>query len=120
MDTGVGVSTAQPGDSSKSLAPDPLPQGPRSEYLALVLEVVPDVLPEHAMELVKKRHLPYGDEVVNAVVQGLLDDPSYPKAKINFASVDRPKPTGEAYRTLALVSCPSANGPPLALHQPKD
>ena len=103
MDVGVGVSTAQPGDSAELPTPNPFYQGPHSKDLALVLEVVPDVLPEHALELIKQRHLLYGDLVVEVVVQGLLDHPSYPKAKIDFASVDRPQPTGRNYRTSALV-----------------
>ena len=113
MDTGVDVPTFQPGRSTPLLAPNRTLQDPFLEHLALVLEVIPDVLPEHAMELIKKSRFPYKDQVAEEVLQGLLDDPSYPKAKIDFASVDRPKPTGKNYRTLTLVCCPSTNGPHL-------
>jgi len=111
MDIGVDVPTVQPGRSGPLQAPNRLLQDPFSEHLTLVLEVIPDVLPSHAMELIKKSHFPYQDQVVEEVLQGLLDDPSYPTAKIDFASVDRPKPAGKNYRTLTLVSCPFTNGP---------
>ena len=160
MDVDVEVPTVEAGPSDPSLAPDPFPQIPAiyaepwseaqtmqdpdmvsySAYLALVLEVIPDVLPKHATELIEMRHPDYGDQVVERVLQDLFDDPSYPKdekgvtgkwkakrkasemedklarppsrVKVDFASVDRPKPTGKNYQKLALVSCcPSTNGP---------
>jgi len=116
----VDVLTVQPGSSSPLLAPDRLIQDPFSEYLALVLEVMPDVLPEHAMELIKKSQFPYKDQVVEEVLQDLLDDPSHPKVKTDFGSVKRPTPTGKNYRTSALVSCPSTDGLPLVPRQVND
>jgi len=158
MDVDVDVPTAQAGPSTPSLVPDLFPQAPAtptelwsepqtmqdqdtdpySAYLALVLEVIPDVLPKYATELIEMRHPAYGDQVAERVLQDLFDDPSYPKddegvtgkwkakrkasemedvlarppsrVKVDFASVDRPKPTGKNYPKLALVSCPSANG----------
>jgi len=102
MDANIDIPT---GGSTPLLSPNPFPQDPYSEYLALVLGIIPDVSPDHAMELIKSHHPPYKDQVVEAVVQVLLDDHSYPKVESDFASVDRPKPTGRNYGTLALVSC---------------
>ena len=157
MDVDSDIPTAQAGPSASSLAPDPFPRAPvvhtepafepptsrgtdidpYSTYLALVLEVIPDVLPKHATELIATRHPTYKDQVVERVLQDLFDDPSYPKVekavtgkwkakrkasemedvlarppsrvKVDFAGVDRPKPTGKNYRQLALVSRPSAD-----------
>jgi hypothetical protein len=151
VDVAVPVHRAGPSTPLPTPAPDPFPhapiilidveteaasqttQGPDpdpySKYLALVLEVIPDVLPEHAMDLIGKRHPTYKGQVVERVLQDLFDAPSYPKTekgkgkgkrkaseiedvlerppsrvKIDFGSVDRPKPTGKSYRALALVS----------------
>ena len=107
-----------------------------SKHLALVLEVIPDVLPQHALELVAEFYPTYGDQAGEWVVQKLFDGSPYPKIgmgngkgkrkasdledsveaspariKIDFASVDRPKPTGKNYRTLALVSFSSSANP---------
>jgi len=159
MDVDVDVPTAQAGPSAPSVIPDPFPQvpaihtepwsepqttrgpdtDPYSAHLALVLEVIPDVLPKYATELIEMRHPAYGDQVVERVLQDLFDDPSYPKdekgatgkwkakrkasemddvlagppprVKVDFASVDRPKPAGKNYPKLALVSWPSTDGP---------
>jgi len=152
MDVDVDVPTAQAGPSTPLLAPDPFPQvpvihiepeavpqmvqepdaDPHSKRLALILEVIPDVLPKYAMGLIEKLHPTHNGQVVERVLQDLFDDPSYPKVekgpagkdkakrkasemedvlekppsrvKIDFANVDRPRPTGRNYRTLALVS----------------
>lgn len=107
---------------------------PYSKHLSLVLEVVPDVLPQHALGLIEMHYPTHKDQVVQWVLQSLFDDPSYPKVemataeqrkgkrkasemedgteepppklKIDFSNVDRPKPTGKNYRKLALVSLP--------------
>jgi len=155
----VDVSSAQAGPSTPSPAADPFPEvpvihiqpeiypqmtqeadtDPYSKHLALILEVIPDVLPNHAMELIEKLHPTYKDQVTERILQDLFDDPSYPKVengvggkgkakrkasemedvlerppsrvRTGFAGVDRPKPPGRNYRTLALVSHPSVNGP---------
>ena len=120
MDIDVFVPTVQPGHSTPLLPPNRLLQDPFSEHLALVLEVVPDVLPEYAMGLIKKSEFPYTDQVVEEVLQDLLDDPFYPKVDIDFASVDRPTPTGKNYKTSSIVSHPSTNEPPLAPYQVDD
>ena len=157
MDVDVDVPTTQAGPSTPLLVPDPFPEvpviyiqpevdlqttqepdaDPYSKHLTLILEVIPDVLPTHAMELIEILYPTHKDRVAERILQDLFDDPSYPKAekgvagkgkrkaseledvlerhpsrvKIDFASVDRPKPTGKNYRKLALVSCPSVDGP---------
>jgi hypothetical protein len=108
-----------------------------SKHLTLILEVIPDVLPTHIAGLIKKLYPTHKDRVVERILQDLFDNPSYPKVekasagkskrkaeelgdalgghpsrvKIDFASVDRPKPPGKNYRKLALVSWSSINGP---------
>lgn len=108
-----------------------------SKHLTLILEVIPDVLPAHITELIERLYPTHKDRVVERILQDLFDNPSYPKVekplagkgkrkaeeledalgghpsrvKIDFASVDRPKPAGKNYRKLALVSWPSINGP---------
>ena len=151
VDVNVNVPIAQAGPSASPPTPDPFPEvpitrvqpegdpqmiqepdmDPYSKHLALILEVIPDVLPKHAMELIKIHYPTYNDRVTERVLQDIFDDPSYPKVEndvtgkakgkgkasemedvsegfsstvaINFASVDRPKPTGKNYRRLALV-----------------
>lgn len=96
-------------------------------YLSHVLEVVPDVLPSHALELVRK-HIPdYGSEVANNVVHMLFEDPSYPKIEqnkgkrkrdadeavaappikivktVDYGSTERPFTGGPYYYQMALV-----------------
>jgi TRIAD3 protein (E3 ubiquitin-protein ligase RNF216) len=156
MDVDVDLPTTQAGPSITLLVPDPFPEipvihiqpevdpqtiqepdaDPYSKHLALVLEVIPDVLPTHAMDLIQMLYPTHKDQVAEVVLQDLFDNHSYPKAekgvagkgkrkasaledvlerppsrvKIDLASVDRPKPTGRNYRKLALVSCPSVNG----------
>jgi hypothetical protein len=84
------------------------------------------------MRLIEEFYPTHRDHVVERVVQNLFDASSYPKAekdgvgkgkgkrkasemedaserpplraKIDFASVERPRPTGKNYRELALVS----------------
>ena len=102
---------------------------PHWDHLALVLEVLPDVLPGHARELIEEYHPVYNDQVAEMVLGELFDDPSYPKVEkgagwklkaksgvsgvgdvseglpsesdiIDSASVDQPKPT----KRLVLVS----------------
>ncbi|KAF9651340.1 hypothetical protein BDM02DRAFT_857152 [Thelephora ganbajun] len=146
----VDATTAQAGPSAPLPAPDPFPDAPLihtqpevdlqiaqetdtdpySRHLALVLEVIPDVLPKHAVELIVDLYPAYKDQVVERVLQDLFDDPSYPKVekdvagkgkgkrkasemedalerppsrvKVDFASVNRPKPAGRNYRMLVL------------------
>lgn len=159
VDVDVDAPVPQAGPSTSPPALDPFPEipiihiqsegepqttqkpdaDPHSEYLALILEVIPDVLPKHAMDLIEMHHPTYNGNVVESVLQDIFDDPSYPKVendvagkgkgkrkasemedvlegpplrvKIDFASVDRPRPLGSNYRALALVSFPPINGP---------
>lgn len=144
----VEIPISQPGPS-RSPAPDPFPdaptvhiqpdadpqeaaEDPHTKHLALVLEFIPDVSPQYALELIEKHRPVYGDQVGEWVVQSLFEDSSHPKAekgvagerkgkrkaseledaveeppskvKVDFTSVNRPKPTGKNYRKMALVS----------------
>ena len=154
MDVDVDVPT-QAGPPIPLLAPDPFPEvpiihiqpetdpqatqepdpDPYSKHLALILEVIPDVLPTHAMELIEALYPTHKDQVAERVLQDLFDNPSYPRAekgvtgkgkrkaseledvlerppsrvRLDFASVDRLKPTGRNYKKLALVSCSSVD-----------
>ena len=109
---------------------------PHSKHLALILEVVPDVLPRHVGELIERHYPTHNDQVVERVLEVLFDDPSYPKVekkgetkrkaleiedllerppsrvKIDFASVDRLKPAGRNYRKLTLVGALLSIDPP--------
>lgn len=153
MDVDVDVPAAQADPSTPLPIPDPFPEvpvihiqpevdpqmtqalvaDPHSKHLALILEVIPDVSPTHAMELIEKLYPTHKDRVSERILQELFDDPCYPKVekgtagkgkrkaseledvferppsrvRIDFASLDRPKPTGKNYRTLTLVSYPS-------------
>lgn len=122
------------------VAPQPIQEvnGDRySGYLALILDVVPDVQLEHAMEQIKALYPTYDDRVTERIVRNLLDNPSYPKiknddkgkrktneifgglslmARIDYASVDRPKPAGKNYKILALVSPPCKPTPIYGRH----
>jgi hypothetical protein len=146
------IPVSQAGPSSRSPAPDPFPDAPvihiqpgvgpqevdkdpYSKHLSLVLEFLPDVPPQHVLELIEKNYLTYRDQVGEWVIRSLFDDPSRPKIedgvagerkgkrkasemedvaeppptiKIDYTSVDRPKPTGKNYREVSLVSCPSS------------
>lgn len=108
-----------------------------SKHLTLILEVIPDVLPTHIMGLIKRLYPTHKGQVAERILQDLFDNPSYPKVekasvgkgkrkaeeledalegppsrvKIDFASVNRPKPSGKNYRKLTLVSRPSIDGP---------
>ncbi|KAK7466958.1 hypothetical protein VKT23_004022 [Stygiomarasmius scandens] len=67
---------------------------PTSQYLAQILEVIPDVQPDHATSLIS-RHIPqYGDQVVQTVLHILFEDTSYPKVdrkgKRKVESADEP------------------------------
>lgn len=150
----VDIPSAEAGPSTRLPVPDPFPDAPivhiqpeadpqevntdsYTKHLALILEVIPDVLPEHAMNLVERLYPIHRSQVAERIVQDLFDSPSYPKiekdsvgkgkgkrgasemedvsgappsrVKIDFASVDRPRPAGKNYRMLSLVSCPFAH-----------
>jgi hypothetical protein len=101
---------------------------PLAVHTNTITQIVPDVLPSHARQLVET-HLPaFGNEIVQAVVNMLFEDPNtYPKldrkgkgkrerenevqeevkrnvkVKVDYASADRPHNGGEHYTTLAMV-----------------
>ena len=48
-------------------------------YVAQVLEIVPDVLPEHVCTLVERLEPTYKTQVVEHIIHNLFEDPNYPK-----------------------------------------
>lgn len=108
-------------------APTPPPLDPFDVYVAQILEIVPDVLPAHVRSLVEENHPTTQDAVVQRVLHLLFENPTYPKldrkgkrkrveedeggsdrarskAKLDYASKDRPITGGADYMELALVS----------------
>ena len=101
---------------------------PTSTYVARVLEIIPDVDPDHLLELVTKNIPTHGDQVVEHVLHCLFEDPTYPKldkkgkgkrrqldgdtegdgtpakkTKIDYRNKDRPYRGGVHYADIALV-----------------
>lgn len=82
-----------------SVAPE-LPQqdsvvNPIYHYVCQVLDVIPDVQPEHVATLVSQ-HLPvHGDRVVEIVLHVLFEVPTYPKVERNKGKRKRDDGTGE-------------------------
>lgn len=106
--------------------PDAIPEvaevDPMDRYLSLVLEVVPDIDPEHAMSLIRQNLTTHGNEVVERILHHLLENPSYPKVDkkgkkrkreesptsssapaCNYANIKREFSGGPNYSTIALV-----------------
>ncbi|KAK0499446.1 hypothetical protein EDD18DRAFT_852256 [Armillaria luteobubalina] len=112
---------------------DPVPLGigasttlTAADPLAQVLEIVPDVEPNFAQELIAKNLPTFGDKVVETVLHSLFEDASYPKVEkkrkaasgsspggsaakkarvddeVNYASTDRPFAGGHDYAELAI------------------
>ena len=108
------------------------PPAPQSEqervglYTSQVLEIVPDVVPEHARQLVLQYLNAQKDNVVELVLHVLLEDPLYPKidkkgkakrkrepddplegastrVNVDYGNRDRKGQGGEDYTRLALV-----------------
>ncbi|KAK0491629.1 hypothetical protein IW261DRAFT_1324475 [Armillaria novae-zelandiae] len=97
-----------------------------ADPLAQVLEIVPDVEPTYAQELIAKNLPTFGDKVVETVLHSLFEDAGYPKAEkkrkaasgsgsggsvakkarvddeVNYASIDRPFAGGDDYAELAI------------------
>ncbi|KAJ7109483.1 hypothetical protein C8R44DRAFT_635668 [Mycena epipterygia] len=108
-------------DNLPSPPPDPIPG-----YVAQVLEIIPDVDPEHAFSLVRQHYPQSGDQVVEPVLHALFEDPTYPKldkkgkrkrveeddlpgdargkpkAKLDYSSKDREYKGGVHYPDLSL------------------
>ncbi|KAK0207116.1 hypothetical protein DFS33DRAFT_645375 [Desarmillaria ectypa] len=105
------------GTSTSATAADPLAQ---------VLEIVPDVEPNYAQELIAKNLPTFGEKVVETVLHSLFEDTSYPKvekkrkavsgngaggsvakkargsAEVDYASTDRYFSGGPDYAELAI------------------
>lgn len=69
-----------PTPADAPLPADPAPLiNPVDKAIALVLEIVPDVQPEHLLKLVTENLEKFGDNVHEAVLHALFEDPAYPK-----------------------------------------
>ncbi|KAJ6623544.1 hypothetical protein B0H10DRAFT_1786528 [Mycena sp. CBHHK59/15] len=62
-------------DNFPSPPPDPIPG-----YVAQVLEIIPDVDPDHAFSLVQQNFPEFQERVLETVLHALFEDPIYPKA----------------------------------------
>ena len=82
----VPLSASQPG-SLLEIEPE-VPAA--DHYVAQVLEIVPDVDPTHASELIE-RYREHKDQVVQRVLHTLFEDPAYPK-------IDKSKMKGKRKR----------------------
>ncbi|KAJ7219375.1 hypothetical protein GGX14DRAFT_591832, partial [Mycena pura] len=101
------------------------PSDPVPNYVAQVLEIIPDIDPEHLLSLVKQQYAQSRDNVVEPVLHALLEDPVYPKldrkgkrkrveedsqddergmpkTKLDYSSKDREFKGGVHYSQLAL------------------
>lgn len=65
--------------SPEPSAPAPAPINPIDEYIARVLEIVPDVQPTHAFALIEQLMQSQPENVVEFVLHALFENPSYPK-----------------------------------------
>lgn len=125
-DAFIPVPPSEPGSLLQAVAPNP---NPFDGYVAQVLEIIPDVLPEHVRSLIEQRHPTYNEQVVENVLHTLFEDPTYPKRdpkgkgkrkreelnddtegamqsakqKVDYASKDRKQEGGLNYATQALV-----------------
>ena len=129
--TSNGIHVDEPSPPQEAATPpfqrQPTPNvDPLSGYVARVLEIIPDVQPDHLLALITK-HLPtYADKVVEPVLHILFEDPTYPKidkkgkrkhteedeggedrgnakVKVDYGSKDREYKGGLHYTDLALV-----------------
>jgi hypothetical protein len=99
---------------------------PISTYVARVLEIVPDVEPDYLLDLVTQNITTQGDQVVEHVLHGLFENPTYPKVdrkgkrkqadggtegdetplkktKLDYRNKERLYNGGEHYSDMALV-----------------
>ena len=106
--------------------PEPEPEpDPISTYVARVLEIIPDVEPDHVLGLMTNELPTHGDQVVEHVLHTLFEDQTYPKvdkkgkgkrkhvdgdpespskkAKIDFEDKERPYKGGADYADMTLV-----------------
>lgn len=108
------------------LSQDVPAEDPLDRMLASILEILPDVLPAHALMLIRQLSPTYDEGTAHAVVQYLFDHPDYPKvkrqtgkrrredddvdgmsdspskkSKVDYASTSRSYPQGPSYSILA-------------------
>ena len=121
------TASSVPSSRSASAMPDrgePLWQ----RYVAQILEIVPDVLPSHVLELVERYIDAHDQNVTERVLEVLFESTNYPKAsnkgkgkrkradddegdvglsrskrKVDYASKNRERPRGQWYIELSLV-----------------
>ncbi|KAF9264839.1 hypothetical protein L218DRAFT_861859 [Marasmius fiardii PR-910] len=109
------VSSAQPEDQQDDSV---------STYFAQVLEIVPNVLPDHAIALITEYLPAHQNNVVEVVLHNLFDNPGYPKldkkgkrkatetvnadnnkkirVELDYGSTDRDRKGGMHYTSLAI------------------
>ncbi|KIY74350.1 hypothetical protein CYLTODRAFT_416193 [Cylindrobasidium torrendii FP15055 ss-10] len=89
---------SEPGPSVvRSTSPMSIDQTLDVDPLAQVLDIVPDVDPNHAQELIERHRPNYGDKVVEAVLHALFEDRSYPKVtKKRKSAAPEPGPSKRA------------------------
>jgi len=128
----VGMEDAQPIDppvSVQVLEPE-IEVDTTTTYVSRILEIIPDVEPDHVLDLITKSAPTYGAQVVEHVLHILFEDPTYPKvdkkgkgkrkqvhgdlegdgtptkkAKIDYGNKERPYKGGVHYADMALVLC---------------
>jgi TRIAD3 protein (E3 ubiquitin-protein ligase RNF216) len=121
------VHPAEPPAAVEVVEPEP-EADPTSTYVARILEIIPDVDPDHLLDLVTKNVPTHGDQVVEHVLHSLFEDPTYPKVdrkgkgkrrqsdgdaegdgtpskrtKIDYGNKERPYKGGVHYADMALV-----------------
>jgi len=97
-----------------------------SSYMALVLEVVPDVAPDYLLALIIQLYPQHKNETVGLAIQMLFEDGQYPKVErkgkrksegdldiramkkarieyVDYSQMNRPNPAGPYYTNLSLV-----------------
>jgi E3 ubiquitin-protein ligase RNF216 len=126
IDTPINVAQVTPEQPPPSVPPSDA-TNPNDIYIAQVLEIIPDVQPDHILMLIQKYLPAFGDSVVQNVLHVLFEDPAYPKVDlkgkrkrdekkdndqgepnkatlIDYANKHRKNEGGQDYVDLALVS----------------
>ena len=71
--------TMPPSSRGASTAPEGEEELPYDHYVALVLEIIPDVDPGHVLELIEGNVEAFKERVVESVIAVLMEDANYPK-----------------------------------------
>ncbi|TRM63521.1 hypothetical protein BD626DRAFT_494567 [Schizophyllum amplum] len=105
--------------------PPPDPAELKNAYVAQVLDIIPDVQPEHVHALAEQYYAQYKEQTLETILHVLFEDKNYPKVdrkgkrkrteadeeaerrgkkakETDFLSIDRPLPQGPHYYELAL------------------